>query len=1340
MQPCTRCGNPNADENIFCGKCGHKLNNNCPVCGFINLPGQKFCGNCGKQLIAGEEVEPPASRQAEPEPVASSKKRLEKLASQPAPPVVPQAQSPEPPKERLREQVREENVSPPSSPAETSQLTPPEQPDTQTSPVSELPLTERPSQDATPREPLSSPPSPQAGWVESSPLDATLGLEEYALLSLEFLNFPQLAGTTDDPNEIEQFKRDCFTFVEERATAANGLVELARNQLLFVGFPHENSLEESAHKAIRFSLKLLSEEFRMKDVTVQFRIGVDIKTQGGEQSITSATERSLARPGTVVISEPLYKLVRKQYTVETIGPLPIGEQMRTFYRILRVASETAPLKEQFLQAEVKQESSPHSELRSEPSVMSPYTESDATPEMGPPPRQPSASSILTPQREPEKVTYQPPVLVMRKATRTSNLSYQQAIEALTAEFSTFLDSQSGKPTGKTLSVSASDGLGKSNIIQIARYQVDQESQKAIWLGAQNYRRFEHTNLPLMFWTEMMLNTIGLSLEGYPEQDVIQQAEQFLTHIFEPSDPATDLPAPRLAEFRQVLLELLSVNPLKPLTIESREKLGLLDEFLFHLLITMATKKPVVLVIEDLAWMDTASLDVLANLLKQNLLQHPVMLVLTHTRDLYPTGTLEQALQWSPYRELVISDLNHAESLKFLDDGPLGGNLREFPEHWVETLLEYAHGLPLYLEESLRLLHLQGFLSVHPETFKFIPAEEQINGPIHLPDTLMEVIRKRLSFLSDDARYLLELASVLGERFQVGLLLALSQAEEQEFAQLMNELFNHGFLMPDAVSTGRFRHGQLWQAIYSGIDPETRKQMHQLVSESLESDINNKTTVNPALMAFHAEEGDLLNRAFSYWNLTGIQAAHAGSLVGMNLAMFHALDLLDTAKMTGATAETRELESRIHENLSIFNILYNPELVSRLLQWVVYYQSQEGNTAKLFEAYGLLSSSFEYQGQFESALESLERSLNLLNHGAYPLEELTLLASKVEYLYILGKQNEARSVFENQITPLSQRHSLTSDPEAFNAYLSAKLILAQVLITQCDNTAFSLIEEIGSFSREREMEGLNIASQLALGTGFIAKGNYEACERQAISLLNQIEVMPDNDWFLAQWGLLSMAYHCELGHWDSARQLTLTVLSKSEEVKDFHTWIQAQNFAGRIEFGQGNYTESKKILEQAIYQSAEHKFATTALQGWRFLTETELALGNLESALELSENALRIASKPDIDNTRERFLLTNQYALCMMRQGNIKQAGKLLEAQWPEVIKTRFSPLVADTAYAIGTLYKSLASNAPSELSKKNLQRSIEFYTKARSIWRDLRNTYQIKVVEAALPGVHRPVG
>lgn len=1267
MQSCGKCGNYNSDESIFCGHCANRLNNNCPDCDFKNLMQQKFCGSCGKQLLTDLDS------------------GLDSLRQSAALPVPPQ-------------------------PASVS-----------TSPALPQPVLEQPA-------------------AQPHPVAAYPTLETYALLSIEIANWKQHLSESAEPERLLAYQSQVLEAVVRQVSEAGGEINASKNNILFVSFRHEASPEHSVERGIETALSLLKTNYPLNQALLQFKIGLDIESARARNPLTSTVERSVGQPGSLTVSERVYQLFGEKYPMETIGPLPMGNRSMTFYRLSAPlpspqavlpptipAAPEQPMPAAFPNNLPAPQSVPpmappqatETPAVNEPPVIThPVMEQPAqasSPEEAPLPENSAALSA------PPLPVYEPPSLLIKQAPRPDHLTYEMAVEALNSEFSAFLAQGMTEGKGKIVALCAADGLGKSSILHMARAGADPENQRGIWMGGTNYRIFQNNGIPLLFWLELVQNLLSLVFEGQPGSTVRDEIGKFLGFVFDGEPPA---------EVSAFLTDFLLVNPPQPLGTETRTHLDRLEHFFLGFFRTLTAKRPLILVMEDLDYADPATLELLASLLEKGLLNSPVCLVLTHTKEQSVSGRLSEAFLKVAYKELVVANLDHAAAVKFLDDGPLGGQLRTFPTQLVDSLLRHAKGLPLYLEEALRLMHLKEALVVDPNSGKFTLSPTFDPADWQFPEHLTEVVFERFQFLDEPSLYLLQLGSVLGEKFAVNMLFALAQMDEESFNQALTTLFNHGYLIPDAVNTGRFRHGLLWEIVYETIERELKIQIHQLISEALEGDFKQGITAHPALIAYHSQQGKLPNRAVNYWNLAGVYYAQIGALTGFNLSLFQALHLMTQQATT--PLNDQELALRMMENAAAFNLDTDPALAASMLEWTFHHWKQHRDPVKLIEPLGFLASAYESLGDYPKALVTLEKSLECIDPAVYPLESAALQVNKMEYLYTLGRLQQARILMETTIEPVAAAHT-GQLAEFTDTFLQACLLKAQVMLAQCDPHVSAEVETRLNQVTERGLEGLQIAFRLLLGQVYLRNGLYEICNREADGLLSAIEAMPDSDWFLAQWGLLAILYHCELGDWASASQLVLTVMSKAEAARDYHTSVIAQIYAGSISGQMGKVKEARQLIEQGIAQSSEYRFASAALLGWRCLAEFELLLGNLDVASEIAEKAIEVALKPDIQNRYEQIQLTLIQARALFAKERPKEAGKLLESLWPLVVQSHWQPLIASCAFEIGQLYKGLAQDAPADLSRKYLTRSVEFFLKAKGIWLELRNIALVKKVDQAIP-------
>ncbi|MBX2859679.1 MAG: hypothetical protein KTR14_00470 [Vampirovibrio sp.] len=1266
----------------------------CPACNYVNLPEQSFCGSCGKQLLADKTLEGAA-------PVYQAYNSSETDSS------TTEAK----PSSRLTQQPSQSTELPKSSPQEeitATQSTPP-QPDSSTiSPT----LTE------------SSPPtgiSKTKGSAETLNEPSTYDLlDTFAVVSVEMTNLAELTHLTNDDFDRERYQEDCAAFIEERAAIHQGTLESSHRNIFFITFRHQASVKDSANQAVACCMSLLTQPYHIQQTPLQIRAGIDLEAASRRNPAAAATERALAKAGTVLLNQRIYDLLQQDIQVDQIGPLPMGDEMVPFYRVVSLGKRSLPLGDSLLKESPTAPPPSNQEILDtsiqQPSPQATDQQPDTTAQQyGQSPEEQALEGL-------ELLPYIPPRLLTEKMTRSATAGYEKGVETLTQLLSEFITGATG-PRGKIIGVSASPGLGKTYITQLVRSQVDPDyqNQQAFWLGGTHYKGFSNPTMPLMFWLEVFQNFFAVDPEGLTQPEVLDQVSRVLNFIYNNEAPSD------VVDF---FSEFLSAAPLSSMTLDTRARVGLLDHYLGDIITTLSTQKPVILVVEDLEYADAASLDVLMQLVRQGLLNNQVMIYFTYPRETYPDGDFAKVFQVAPFQEVVIDNCDDDACRQYLASGPLAGNMDAIPEDLINRLIAKSGGKPLFMESCLWMMHLEGVLAVDDQGKLTVSNEAAVQQYL-FPATVEEVLHTRLGYLSERAQYVLQVASVVGERFSLPVVMALCQLESEEFTQVLEELSGHRLIIPDMLQSGRFIHGLLWQLVYDSLSDELKSELHKLYSEYLEEAMNQERAINPMWVAYHAHQGRLLNRAFHYWNMAGVYMGQIGSLTGLNILFSRALDILPELK----EENEEEIEVSLFENLALMNIDRFPEFsIPRFLAVQDYYREYR-NTPKEVETLGYLSSCYQRQGNISQALTMLEEALVLVSKQDFPIEYASLLSEKLDCLYTLGKLQQALSLITDEIEPLLTpvAETMKEDTVYTGVWLNTRLIKARIYLSRCNNKVFDLIEDALNRAEphphREQFEAQIVSFKLLRTQGFLLKGNYDSCERSLQALMPQIEVLADADRYLARWGLVALSYHCEMGDWENASMLIPSTLYQSEYCKDYLTWITTNTYAGQVAAGMGNINEARKVLEDSVMLSSEYRLAGAALMGWRFLAELELSAGAKEVAEEISARALEIAQKPDFNNLLETYLLSITRSKTLLAHGDVKLAGKTLEAHWPTIAQSGFTPLVARMSCQIGLIYRSLAQVTKGELAQKHQQRADGFLGKSKEAWESVNNKFQLRLLE-----------
>jgi class 3 adenylate cyclase len=187
----------------------------------------------------------------------------------------------------------------------------------------------------------------------------------------------------------------------------------------------------------------------------------------------------------------------------------------------------------------------------------------------------------------------------------------------------------------------------------------------------------------------------------------------------------------------------------------------------------AGERPLVLVLEDLHWVDPSSLKLLDGLLSLTG-EMALLIFLIFRREDGPVWDLHRRLEDGdrPYRVLQLAPLSRDESNRLLQNLL---HVEGMPDHLQTLILDRAEGNAFYLEEVLRSLLEEGAITLHGTAAVF---SERVS-PIDVPESLTGVIMARIDRLPPTEKRILQTASVLGRTFLQSVMRRLLEAETEE---------------------------------------------------------------------------------------------------------------------------------------------------------------------------------------------------------------------------------------------------------------------------------------------------------------------------------------------------------------------------------------------------------------------------------------------------------------------------------------------------------------------------------------------------------------------------------
>src|SRR6516164_1840234 len=321
--------------------------------------------------------------------------------------------------------------------------------------------------------------------------------------------------------------------------------------------------------------------------------------------------------------------------------------------------------------------------------------------------------------------------------------------------------------------------------------------------------------------------------------------------------------PALQDTLPALLSLLDAlpddNPFSQLDPPQRRQRTL--DALKRVVLRESQEQPLLLVFEDLHWIDTETQALLDSLVES--LPTAQLLLLVNYRPEYQHGWGSKTF----YTQLRLDPLPPASAAEILQ-ALLGDDPSLAPP--TQLLIARTEGNPFFLEESVRTLVETGALVGELGAYRLV----QPLYSIQVPATVQAVLAARIDRLSPEDKRLLQTAAVIGMEVPFPLLQAIGEVPEEALRRGLDhlqaaELLYETRLFPEREYT--FKHALTHEVAYGGLLQERRRVLHTRIVEALEALAGDRVAEQVERLAYHALRGEVWDKALTYCRQTGEKA-------------------------------------------------------------------------------------------------------------------------------------------------------------------------------------------------------------------------------------------------------------------------------------------------------------------------------------------------------------------------------------------------------------------------------------------------------------------------------------
>jgi len=748
--------------------------------------------------------------------------------------------------------------------------------------------------------------------------------------------------------------------------------------------------------------------------------------------------------------------------------------------------------------------------------------------------------------------------------------------------------------GGIVTVVGEAGIGKSRLVAELRKEAGPLNVR--WVEGRCLSYGE--SMAYLFWVDMLHGLLGVSAED-PPLAVREALRRFVNtlcpdHFDEVYTYLGRMMSLPLEDEIRERLRSLEPEGLKVLTFRAVERV----------LESAARETPLVLICEDLHWADASSLELLEQAL--GLTDRCSLLLMCAFRP-YPEHGC-----WA-MREVIARLYRHRhtdlwlQSLSATDSEMLVANLlhvEALPHPLRMRILDHAEGNPFYVEEVIRSLIDMGAI-VQDESTGYWQAMRAVED-IAIPDTLQGVLMARIDRLQEEARRVLQLASVIGRIFLYRVLAAIAREEETldvHLSTLLREdMIRERARVPELEYI--FKHHLTQQAAYNGLLRSERHILHRQVAEALGRLFPGREEEQLGLLAHHWEQAGEREKAIEYLCRAGEQAAAQfanGEAVGY---FSRALDLMPQEDLAGrydlllaregvyavqGAREAQRVDLRALQELAeaLGGDARRCEVALRQAHHARWTGDYARAIARGQAAIRLAQYTQDMRGQAEG---HLHWGRALYHQGHY--EEAT---TQYQCALVLGRDAGLRKVVADSLWELGLP---CSDPESSREYCEQALriyremgdrygesralfLLAGAAMGQGDlDESRAYAEETLHICRERGARQHEGWQFFRMGTVFHVLGDYGRARsyyERVLPIMRETNNPRGEGSTLAGLALL----YCQLGDDEIAREYSQEALHIGQETTALPVQAYALTFLGHALVGVGRLCEAADALRQAL---------------------------------------------------------------------------------------------------------------------------------------------------------------
>jgi len=688
-----------------------------------------------------------------------------------------------------------------------------------------------------------------------------------------------------------------------------------------------------------------------------------------------------------------------------------------------------------------------------------------------------------------------------------------------------------------------------------------------------------------------------------------------------------------------LLELLSVKEsgIDQISMSPEAKKDRIMEAIKRIVLRGSEIRPLVMVFEDLHWLDKSSEDVLRSHL-ESIPGSRVLLIFTYRPEFVHTWGAK-----SYHNQLTLHRLSNRESLEMVNH--IGGT-REIEKPLEDLILEKTEGVPFFIEEFIKSLRDLKIIERKDNSYRLSKDIQHVA----IPSTIQDVIMARVDSLPEGAKEVLQTGSVIEREFSYPLISQVTSLPEKELFSCLSALKDSELLYERGIypqSSYVFKHALTREVVYDSILAKRKKKLHEEIGNAIEELYKDNLSEHYEVLAEHYFLGENYSKSAEYSKFAGRKAEKTASF---NDAIAHTKKRVISLERV---IQTEDVEKQIIDARTVLG-LYTAQMnyfvdAKEAIDPIIDLAIKHDYKRRLCHIYIILGT-YYWSGEenYPEAFKAFEEALKISEEVK---DIVSLVLGSSWFGYALGANCE----FERSIKYLQRAIDINVAAKNLWGIAISKSNLAYFshwyhgridLQFKTSNEGLQIAEECGDIYSKA-------VAYASHGTSCYGKGLFEEAEKHLLKGLEFCERINLSGWDgITEYHLGDIYY--EAGNFQRSKEHYEKGIWAFERNRLFPSWVGWGKVA--LARSRGMNKEKDMDLESLYAHSRNNKEKVAEGLFQRYIGEILFNIDNQH--LSEAEHWILKAIEADLKN-RMMFHLGKDYALYA---DLFKRKGDRLKAQ------------------------------------------------------------------------------